>query len=127
MTVPPRSRVFRIVVSGNGLPGAAVVTQADGTTCASCYSEVVIVDDESPPVQVTGVRLTPGQGALTVDWTAVPGATGYKVQWKSGMETFADAVTDSREAIVSSGSTTSHSIIGTDRRHPLYGARDRHP
>ena len=101
---------FRIVVSGNGLPAAAVVTQADGTTCSFCYSEVVIVDDESPPAQVTGVRLTPGQGALTVDWTAVPGATGYKVQWKSGTETFADAATDSREAVISSGSTTSHVI-----------------
>ena len=103
---------FRIVVSGNGLPDAVVVTQADGTTCSLCYSEVVIVDDESPPAQVTGVRLTPGQGELTVYWTAVPGATGYKVQWKSGMETFADAATDSREAIVSSGSTASHSISG---------------
>ena len=103
---------FRIVVSGTGLPDAVVVTQADGTTCSLCYSEVVIVDDESPPAQVTGVRLTPGQGELTVYWTAVPGATGYKVQWKSGMETFADAATDSREAIVSSGSTASHSISG---------------
>ena len=104
---------FSIVLSGSGLPHAAVVTQADGTTCGSlCYSEVVIVDDESPPAQVTGVRLTPGQGTLTVDWTAVPGTTGYKVQWKSGTETFADAATDSREAIISSGSTTSHGISG---------------
>ena len=104
---------FSIVLSGSGLPHAAVVTQADGTTCGSlCYSEVVIVDDESPPAQVSGVRLTPGQGTLTVDWTAVPGTTGYKVQWKSGTETFADAATDSREAIISSGSTTSHSISG---------------
>ena len=77
-----------------------------------CYSEVVIVDDESPPAQVSGVRLEPGRGALTVDWNAVVGATGYKVQWKSGAETFADAATDSREAIISSGSTTRYSIPG---------------
>ena len=34
------------------------------------------------------------------------------MQWKSGAETFADAATDSREAIISSGSTTRHSIPG---------------
>ena len=107
---------FLIVLSGSGLPPAAVVTQADGAPCGGlndpCYSEVVIVDDESPPAQVSGVRLEPGRGALTVDWNAVVGATGYKVQWKSGAETFADAATDSREAIISSGSTTRYSIPG---------------
>ena len=103
---------FWIVLAGTGLPPAAVVTQADGIACSSCYSEVVIVDDESPPAQVSGVVLKPSQGALTVDWNAVAGATGYKVQWKSGTETFADAATDSREAIISSGSTTSYSISG---------------
>ena len=104
---------FLIVLSGSGLPPAVVVTQADGAPCGGlCYSEVVIVDDESPPAQVSGVRLESGRGALTVDWNAVAGATGYKVQWKSGAETFADAATDSREAIISSGSTTRHSIPG---------------
>ena len=104
---------FRIELSGSGLPPAVVVTRADGAPCVGpCYSEVVIVDDESPPAQVSGVRLEPGRGALTVDWNAVAGATGYKVQWKSGAETFADAATDSREAIISSGSTTRYSIPG---------------
>ena len=104
---------FWIVLAGTGLPPAAVVTRADGATCGSlCFSEVVIADDESPPAQVSGVVLKPSQGALAVDWNAVAGATGYKVQWKSGTETFADAATDSREAIISSGSTTSYSISG---------------
>ena len=104
---------FRIELSGSGLPPAVVVTRADGAPCEGrCYSEVVIVDDESPPAQVSGVRLESGRGALTVDWNAVAGATGYKVQWKSGAETFADAATDSREAIISSGSTTRYSIPG---------------
>ena len=95
------------------LPSLVDLTQADGSPCGGqCSSQVTIIDDDSPPAQVTGVEVTPGQSALTVDWTAVLGATGYKVQWKSGMESFADAATDSREAIVSSGSTTSHSITG---------------
>ena len=64
------------------------------------------------PGQVTGVKVTPGTGRLKVDWNAVSGVDGYKVQWKSGTETFTNAATDSREATVSSGSTTSHTITG---------------
>ena len=64
------------------------------------------------PGQVTGVEVTPGTGRLKVDWDAVTNADGYKVQWKSGAETFADAAANSREATVTSGSTTSHTITG---------------
>ena len=64
------------------------------------------------PGQVTGVRITPGTGRLTVAWDTATDADGYKVQWKSGAETFADAATAGREATVSSGSTTSHTITG---------------
>ena len=96
------------------LPSLVDLTQADGSPCSGgqCSSQVTIIDDESPPAQVTDVRVTPSQSALDVNWDAVATADGYKVQWKSGMESFADAATDSREAIVSSGSTTSHSITG---------------
>ena len=62
--------------------------------------------------QVAGVRATPGTGQMTVAWNAATDADGYKVQWKSGTETFADAATDSREVTVTSGSTTSHTITG---------------
>ena len=105
---------FRIQLLATGFPPAATVVQGDGTDCPSegCRSKVTIVDDESPPPQVTGVKVTPGVGSLIVDWTAVADATGYKVQWKSGTETFSDAGTDDREATVSSGSTTSHTITG---------------
>ena len=66
----------------------------------------------SAPGQVTGVRVTPGTGQLTVAWDPATDADGYKVQWKSGAETFADAATDGREATVASGSTTRHTITG---------------
>ena len=48
-------------------------------------SVAVTVTDNTPPAQVTGVTVTPAAESLKVDWTAVTGATGYKVQWKSGM------------------------------------------
>ena len=96
------------------LPSLVDLTQADGSPCSGgqCSSQVTIIDDESPPAQVTDVKVTPSQSALVVNWGAVAAADGYKVQWKSGAQSFADAATDSREAIVSSGSTTSHSITG---------------
>ena len=41
------------------------------------------------PAQVTGLTLTPGAASLAVSWTAVSGTvTGYKVQWRSGAQTF---------------------------------------
>ena len=113
-TMSEGDETLSIILQSLGqLPSLVDLTQADGSPCGGqCSSQVTIIDDDSPPAQVTGVEVTPGQSALTVDWTAVLGATGYKVQWKSGSQSFADAATDSREAIVASGSTTSHRIIG---------------
>ncbi len=111
-SVTEGEKSFWIELSANNFPPAATLLQGDGTACSgTCRSKVTIVDDESPG-QVTGVELDPGAGALTVDWTAVVSATGYKVQWKSGTETFADAATDNREVTVTPGSTTSYTITG---------------
>ena len=60
--------------------------------------------DETTPGQVMGVSVTAGTEQLTVTWTAVSGASGYKVQWKSGSEMYN---TDSRQATTT---TTSHTI-----------------
>ena len=57
-----------------------------------------------PPAQVTGVRVAPGDGRLTVSWNAVTGASGYKVQWKSGTQGYGAA---NREA---AATKTSHTI-----------------
>ena len=64
----------------------------------------------TPPGQVTGVNITPGDRTLQVTWTQVTGATGYKVQWKSGGQSYSS----SRQATVSSGSTTSRTISNLD-------------
>ena len=66
-----------------------------------------------PPVtdleQVLGVSVTPGNAQLVVTWTAVSTATGYTVQWKSGSQGYN---TTNRQATVTSGTTTSHTITG---------------
>ena len=56
--------------------------------------------------QVANVMVDPGPERLAVSWSMVPGATGYKVQWKSGSETFANAATDDREEEVTGLSYT---------------------
>ncbi|MDE0523462.1 MAG: cadherin-like beta sandwich domain-containing protein [Boseongicola sp.] len=107
------SEDFSLQLIPYGFPDAVSLAKADGTLCSStCDWEIVIVDDDSPPAQVTGVVLTPGGGKLDVAWDEVTGADGYKVQWRSGTETFATAASDNREAAVSSGSTTTHTIPG---------------
>ena len=104
---------FSLQLIPYGFPDAVSLADADGSLCSSiCEWEIVIVDDDSPPAQVTGVVLTPGGGKLDVAWDEVVGADGYKVQWKSGDQTFANAASDNREAAVSSGSTTTHTISG---------------
>ena len=54
--------------------------------------------------QVTGLNVTPAPNALDLSWTAVTDATGYKVQWKSGVEDYDSAT---REAAVTG---TTHTI-----------------
>ena len=60
----------------------------------------------TPPGKVFGVNITPSDQTLQVRWTQVTGATGYKLQWKSGGQSYSS----SRQATVSSGSTTSRNI-----------------
>ena len=81
---------------------------------------VTIVDTDAltPPGRVSGLSVTGGNAQLALSWSAVGGATGYKVQWKSGTETFADAATDARQYVVSSGTTTAHTITGLTNGTP---------
>ena len=64
---------------------------------------------DNDTAQVTGVTVAPGDAQLVVNWTAVDNATGYTVQWKSGGQGYN---TDDRQATVTSGTTTSHTITG---------------
>ena len=85
-------------------------TAAGGGYAGETRTLAVTVDDDDELAQVTGVTVTAQAQALKVDWTAVTDATGYKVQWKSGVETFADAATDARERTVTGGATVTDTI-----------------
>ncbi len=61
------------------------------------------------PDRVTGVTTTPAVDALRVDWTAAAKADGYKVQWRSGSESYDPAT---RQAAVTGGATTAYTITG---------------
>ena len=54
------------------------------------------------------MTVTPGVGRLAVSWTAVSGADGYKVQWKSGSQ----AYDSSRQQVISTTSSTIPDLDG---------------
>ena len=76
---------------------------------ASLPLEIALPEEVAPPAQVTGVELARGFTSLRVSWTAVSGADGYKLQWKSGDEDYDD---ETRQAVVSGGDTLSYTITG---------------
>ena len=79
-----------------------------GTSPASNLANAT-TDALTPPARVTGVNITPSDAALSVRWTAVSDATGYKVQWKSGGQNYNAS---DRQALISSRSTTNYAISG---------------
>ena len=82
---------------------ASTDTDYDGITIAG----VTVTVEDNDTAQVTGVMLTPGDGELVVAWAPLANATGYEVQWKSGGQGYN---TSGRQATISLGSTTSHTI-----------------
>ena len=85
---------------------ASTDTGYSGITIAG----VVVTVRDNDTAQVTGVTVDAGDDAqLVVTWTAVDTATGYTVQWKSGGQGYN---TGDRQATVTPGSTTSHTIEG---------------
>ena len=85
--------------SGDLTTGSVTVTPAQVTGPVTVVTEVG---------QVTGVEVTPGVGYLGVAWNAVNGATGYKVQWKSGDAVYAS----DRQQVIDTGGKTSATIAG---------------
>ena len=82
-------------------------TNAEGNS-AWTASASGTTNTASTLAQVTGVAAAAGGRVIDVSWTAVSGATGYKVQWKSGTQSF----TTNRQAVINGGTTTSHRITG---------------
>ena len=85
-----------------------VIATSEHAEDGSPSSEVTGTPRAMPPDLVTGVQVSSGVGQLDVSWTAVSGASGYQVRWKSGNEDY----DQSRQAVVVGGDTLGHTITG---------------
>ena len=56
--------------------------------CLSSHSGGDTASFTTKPAKVAGVSASAGNTSLAVSWTAVTGATSYKVQWKSGTQEY---------------------------------------
>ena len=92
-------------------PPASNPVQDEAGNDAPAFSGQSVRLGPPPPdlAQVMGVGVAPGNAQLVVTWTAVDTATGYTVQWTSGGQGYN---TGDRQATVTTGSTTSHTITG---------------
>ena len=75
-----------------------------------------------PSKVVSPPTVTPVPGGLTLRWSPVQFADGYRLQWKSGVETFDTAAADGREEIlrievIRANSAALHEAV----EHTVYG------
>ena len=70
---------------------------------AVCATELASTPLLTAPGGVTGVTVAPWHRSLAVGWTAAPGASGYKVQWRSGAQRYQSG--GDREATVGAGTS----------------------
>ena len=103
--------------------GGTTIHKISGLNAGTTYTVRVIatstnvnIPDSAPSDEVmvtlattrpTNVHVTPGQLQLIVAWSEATGATGYKVQWRSGQQTYN---TSDRQETVSGMSTTTYTI-----------------
>ena len=99
----------RVIATRTGATGANDGPPSDEMTGTPFTTPPLPPEPEpvTKPEQVMGVTVAPGNAQLVVTWTTVDTATGYTVQWTSGGE---DYNTGDRQATVTSGSTTRHTI-----------------
>ena len=112
------TRNIAVTVNGDTVPESAEtvvirLSNAAGATIVDGEGVGQIFDDDS--TQVMGLTLAPAIESLDVSWLPISGASGYKVQWKSGDADYDPANQDEAvagEAILSDGATAMHSISG---------------
>ena len=91
------------------LTATAVDTPVMNVTFVPTSAESIIVNDDDNVPKTTGVKLTVDGTKMRVDWTAVSGATGYKVQWSTANTTTGWATPTGSET-KSGGATVTHTI-----------------
>ena len=86
---------------------------ATGAVCTSGGLKLTTGASMTVPHEwkVGGVSVFAGNGDVQVNWSLLDGATSYKVQWKSGNQTFSEAAADGRE-LTTIGTATQATIAG---------------
>ena len=121
--IPSTTNGLKVTPTASSGTIGVSVNSGDTTTVASGSSHTisslssgaitvsVIVTDNSLNTTYTAtlapVHVTPGPLSIIVRWAEATGATGYKVQWKSGGQSYN---TSSRQATVSGRNTTTYTI-----------------
>ena len=100
--------VNNLVDAANNAVSLAITADSPWVTIGT--APTVTINDDDELAKATGVKLSVDGTKVRVDWTAVTGATGYKVQWNSTSST---SWTSPSEGTVSSGSTTNYTINPT--------------
>ena len=100
------------IASAGGHPNTTWI--AIGATAA------VTINDDDELTKPTGLRLSVDGTNIQADWTAVTGATGYKVQWNTS-DSWTGGITGS--ATISSGSTVTHKITSGLSANTTYYVR----
>ena len=77
------------------------------------------------PGQVTSVQITEQVGQLRVTWNAATNASGYKVQWKSGTQSY--NTTNRQAAVTATNHTISNLTAGTQYTVRVTATRQNAP
>ena len=94
------------------VPGTEYTVRVIATTEAGAEGVPSAEATGTPELaQVVEVGVAPRLGSLVVTWRQVRHADGYKVRWRSGGEGYDP---EARQASVTGGGTTSHTIGGLD-------------
>jgi len=90
----------------NGTTYYYVVT-AEGAGGEGAESAMVSAKPQAPaPGAPTGVTATPGDGKITISWTAVPGAASYNVYWSTS-----DNVSTTGGTKITCDNTTTQKVV----------------
>ena len=86
---------------------------ATGAVCTSGGLKLAAGESLAVPQEwkVGDVSAFAGNGDVQVSWSLLDGSASYKVQWKSGNQTFSEAAADGRE-LTTPGTSTQAAVVG---------------
>ena len=92
--------------------------KVDGTTATDTWVSrgtshpTLTINDDDELAKPTGLKLSADGTKIQADWTAVTGATGYRIEWNTANSGWG-GISPTQKANVSGGSTVTHEIDPT--------------